>query len=134
MDIIELTRQLGKQLQENETYIAMQVAKQACDEDSALQDAIGEFNLKRMAINNEAQKPERDEEKIKEMNEEFRGIYADIMANEKMTKYNQAKEVFDGLLQRVNGIISLCAEGEDPATCDYDPSCAGNCSSCAGCH
>ena len=56
MDIIELARDLGKKIQEDDRFIAMHVASQQCDADEALQNMIGEFNLKRMAINNEAQK------------------------------------------------------------------------------
>ena len=135
MDIIELTRELGKALQQDPSYLNMQIARQASDEDESLQKAIGEFNLKRMAINNEAQKEERDEETLKRLNEEFREVYASIMQNENMQRYNDAKTEFDALIQRVTGIIGLCADGEDPETCDYDAaSCGGNCASCGGCH
>lgn len=135
MDIIELTRELGKALQADQSYVNMQLARQASDEDESLQQAIGEFNLKRMAINNEAQKEDRNEETLKRLNEEFRAAYAKIMENENMQRYNEAKTEFDALLQRITGIIGLCADGEDPATCDYDAaSCGGDCSSCAGCH
>ena len=135
MDISELTRELGRQLQAEESYIAMRSAQQTCDEDEALQELIGEFNLKRMAINNEAQKDDRNEDTLKRLNEEFRAVYAQIMENENMTRYNAAKNEFDALLQRVTAIIGLCADGENPDTCDYDAaSCGGDCSSCAGCH
>ena len=135
MDIIEMTRELGRALQNDERYIAMRSARQASDEDQALQEAIGEFNLKRMAISNEAQKDDRNEETLQRLNEEFRGVYQKIMENEHMLRYNDAKNEFDALLQRMTGILSLCADGEDPETCDYDAaSCGGNCSSCAGCH
>ena len=135
MDIIEMTRELGRALQNDERYIAMMSARQASDEDQALQEAIGEFNLKRMAISNEAQKDDRNEETLQRLNEEFRGVYQKIMENEHMLRYNDAKDEFDALLQRMTGILSLCADGEDPETCDYDAaSCGGNCSSCAGCH
>lgn len=135
MDIIELTRELGRTMQADERYIKMRLAQQESDEDEPLQGLIGEFNLKRMAINNEAKKDDRDEETIKRLNEEFRAVYAQIMQNEHMQKYNDAKEEFDALLQRITAIIGLCADGEDPDTCDYDAaSCGGDCSSCAGCH
>ena len=135
MDIIEMTRELGRALQNDERYIAMLSARQASDEDQALQEAIGEFNLKRMAISNEDQKDDRNEETLQRLNEEFRGVYQKIMENEHMLRYNDAKNEFDALLQRMTGILSLCADGEDPETCDYDAaSCGGNCSSCAGCH
>ena len=135
MDIIEVTRELGRALQADERYVAMVAARKASDEDQALQEAIGEFNLKRMAINNEAQKDDRNEETIKRLNEEFRAVYQRIMENEHMLRYNEAKNDFDALLQLITGIIGLCADGEDPNTADYDPaSCGGDCSSCGGCH
>ena len=44
MDIMKLTRELGRALQQDQTYINMSVAEQQCNEDEALQDAIGECN------------------------------------------------------------------------------------------
>ncbi len=135
MDIIEAARELGRAMQADERYVNMRLAQQQSDEDEALQQLIGEFNLKRMAINNEAQKDDRSEETLKRLNEELRSVYGKIMQNEHMLRYNDAKNEFDALLQRVTGIIGLCADGEDPETCDYDAaSCGGDCSSCGGCH
>ena len=56
MDIIELARQIGKEIQQDERYLNLQKAEKSSDSDQQLQDLIGDFNLKRMAINNEAQK------------------------------------------------------------------------------
>ena len=135
MDIIELTRELGKAIQADPRFVELRLAHQASDEDQALQDAIGEFNLKRIAISNEAAKPDRNDETMQRLNTEFREAYGKIMANEHMQRYDAAKNEFDALFQRVTGILNLCAEGEDPETCDYDAaSCGGDCSSCAGCH
>ena len=135
MDIIELTRELGKAIQADPRFVELRLAHQASDEDQALQDAIGEFNLKRMAISNEAAKSDRNDETMQRLNKEFREAYGKIMENENMRRYNAAKNEFDALFQRVTGILNLCAEGENPETCDYDAaSCGGDCSSCAGCH
>jgi cell fate (sporulation/competence/biofilm development) regulator YlbF (YheA/YmcA/DUF963 family) len=135
MDIISLAREIGKEIQKDERYLNMQIAQQNSDADQELQNMIGEFNLKRMAISSEAQKEEQDQEKMQVLNQELRGVYNQIMQNANMTAYNTAKEELDALLKRVNAIISLSAEGEDPETADYEESsCGGNCSSCGGCH
>ncbi len=42
MDIIELTRELGRQLQAEESYIAMRSAQPTCDESEALTEQIGD--------------------------------------------------------------------------------------------
>lgn len=135
MDIITLAREIGKEIQKDQRYIDLETARKNSDEDESLQTAIGEFNLKRMAINNEAQKEDRDEDKLKELNDDLRNIYAQIMQNPNMTAYNEAKTELDTLVQRATAIISMSAEGEDPDTCDYEASsCGGNCASCGGCH
>lgn len=135
MDMIDLAREIGKELQKDERYLNMQVAKQNSDEDTALQTMIGEFNLKRMAINNEAQSESPDSGKIQALNGELRAVYAQIMQNPNMVAYNQAKEELDHLLKRVSAIIGQSADGEDPETTDLEESsCGGNCASCGGCH
>ena len=134
MDIIDLAREIGRKLQQDENYIKFQLAKQATDEDAVLQDMIGEFNLKRMAINNEASKENRSEEKLQQLNQELRSVYAKIMTNENMINYNDSKEAVDTILARVSAIIQKSSEGEDPETADYTPSCSGSCATCGGCH
>ena len=52
MDIIEKARELGKLIQEEESYKKLQEAQKSADADMELQRLIGEFNLKRMSINN----------------------------------------------------------------------------------
>ena len=45
MDAIQAVRELGKAIQEDERYIEYAKAKKANDEDTELQNLIGEFNL-----------------------------------------------------------------------------------------
>ena len=54
MDIIEKARELGRLIQEEDSYKKLQDAQKNADADMELQRLIGEFNLKRMSINNEA--------------------------------------------------------------------------------
>ena len=135
MDIIESARNLGVALQQDERFIKLKTAEQNSDGDAVLQELIGEFNLKRMALNNEAEKKDHDEEKVKALNAELREVYDQVMQNETMVAYNAAQQEMDALLKRVNAIISKSVAGEDPQTADYEPSsCADGCDSCSGCH
>ena len=135
MDVIELTRELGKAIQKDERFLAMQIARQNSDNDQELQELIGQFNLKRMAINNEAAKDNREEARMEKLNSELRETYDKVMQNENMNAYNQAKELMDNMLKRINAIISISAEGGDPEIADLtEDACGGSCSSCAGCH
>lgn len=134
MDIIEKARELGKLIQQEETYIKLHEAQEKADADTELQDLIGEFNLKRISINNEASKTEKDQKKLQALNQEMRAVYAKIMQNENMIAYNEAKDKFDVIANRVNAIVNNSINGEDPETTDFSAGCSGSCSTCGGCH
>lgn len=135
MNIIALARELGKAIQQEESYIKLHEVQDKADADTELQSLIGEFNLKRMSINNEASKKERDQEKLSQLNTEMREVYSKIMSNENMIAYNSAKEEFDAVANRVLAIVQQSAEGADPDTADYSQSsCSGSCETCGGCH
>ena len=90
---------------------------------------------KALSSNNEAAKDDRDEAKLQQLNSELRETYAKVMQNKNMNAYNEAKELMDNMLKRINAIISISAEGGDPEIADLtEDSCGGSCSSCAGCH
>jgi cell fate (sporulation/competence/biofilm development) regulator YlbF (YheA/YmcA/DUF963 family) len=132
--LLELAKELGHAIQADERFVRVQMAQAAADEDEALQALIGEFNLKRMAINAEAAKGEaQDEAKMRTLNEELRAVYARVMANESMAAYNEAKTELDKVTNAIGAILNMAAQGLNPD--DYDEhSCSGNCSSCGGCH
>ena len=134
MDIIELTRELGKKLQKEDIYLKFQLAKQAADEDEELQKMINEFGLKREEISEATSKSEseQDPERIQKLNREMRKVYAKIMTNERMINYNDTKDEFDNLMKRITTIIQESSEGGDPETADY-VACTGSCATCGGC-
>lgn len=133
-DVIAIARQLGHAIQETNEYNTILNAKNAADADEGLQSLITEFNIKRVAINAEACKSDRDEETLRKLNEEMRSAYSDIMNNENMKAYNDAKQAFDKVLQRVLAIVQQSADGEDPDTTDFSEDCTHDCSTCGGCH
>ncbi len=134
MDVIQLTRELGKAIQADERYSNYVRARVANDNDTELQSLIDQFNKGRTLLNNEVSKASRDEEKIESLKNSVGELYSTIMKNEHMTAYNNAKSEMDDLLRQITTIISMSANGEDPETCDMNHSCTGNCASCGGCH
>lgn len=134
--IIDLAREIGAAIQQDDRYLRMMAAQETADKDEALQGLIGEFNLKRIALGNEAQKEDRDEKKMESLNEELRTSYQAIMDNEAMKAYNATKPEMDTLLNAVAKIITLSAQGEDPYSIDEheEHHCDGSCSTCGGCH
>lgn len=135
MDIIKLTRDLGRAIQQDERYLKYRIASQNNDEDETLQNMIGEFNLTRMNLNTEIQKGEPDKRKVEELNKKVRELYKSIMVNPNMATYNEAKQDFDQLIKRITTIILQSANGEDPETTDLrETSCTGSCETCSGCN
>ena len=134
MDIIEKARELGKLIQQEESYIALQKAQADADADMDLQNLIGDFNMKRMSINNEASKKDKDSDKLALLNSQMREDYSKIMSIKNMIAYNEAKDAFDMVANRVLAIVQQSAEGADPETADYSTSsCSGSCITCVGC-
>ncbi len=134
MDVIELTRELGKAIQADQRFIRFNKARLANDNDTDLQNAIGNFNIKRMELEQAVGKEPKDEEAVKVLNEELRGLYGQIMSSAAMVEYNTAKALLDQLMNEVNTIITKTLDGEDPVTCETDAGCTGSCSTCGGCH
>lgn len=134
MDVIELTRELGKAIQADERYIRFAKARLANDDDTDLQNAIGNFNIKRMELEKAVGEENKDEEKVKTLNEELRKLYGEIMSSKSMVEYNTAKALLDQMMNEVNTIIAKSLDGEDPANCETDAGCTGSCSTCGGCH
>ncbi len=134
--LVEMAIDLACQLQGDERYLAVRAAQEEADKDEALQQLIGDFNIKRMAINTEETREdgERDVEKLRALNQELRDIYVSIMDNPHMIAYNTAKTTLDSLVGKIQAAISLAVQGQDPRMAAEESSCNGNCSSCAGCH
>lgn len=135
MDLIKMAREMGKEIQATAEYKRVMAAQEACDKDAALQDGIGQFNLKRMDLNNEMQKEDKDDNKLQALNTELQKIYTDVMGNANMMEYNIARQEMDAIMQKVNAVLTMSLNGEDPETCEIpEHNCSGSCSSCGGCH
>lgn len=134
-DVIKLARELGAALQADARYEALMQARKVNDEDEALQNLIGEFNMIMLKAQQEAEKEDKDEAKMQEYNEQYVAAYQKIMANENMVAYQAAQSELEAVVNTVNGIIAMSLNGEDPMTCDPDAqNCTHDCSTCGGCH
>lgn len=134
MDVISMARELGKAIQQDESYIRLTRCAQLNDEDKELQDLIGQFNLKRVDLNAEINKDNKDQARIDALNEEVRSIYGRLMTNANMSAYNEAKNELDELMNFVLQILRGSINGEDPDAIERSTGCSGSCDSCAGCH
>lgn len=136
MDLIQMTRELGAAIQQDDLYTGYHVAKKAADSDPQLQDLIGQFNLKKIALSEAVQQEDKDQGKIAQLNQEVREIYGDIMSNPLMLAVNTTRDEMDRVLQFMQQILVQSANGMDPMTVEEEQGgcSSSDCSSCSGCH
>lgn len=135
MDIIEMTRELAKKLQQEDAYILLNTTQKAVEDDDELQEAIAEFNMKRYELTQEVTKKDRDDAKVDELDSLVREMYDKITNDEKMVAFNNAQDEFNELLEYVLHILQMAATGDDPDSIEKPEQggCSGDCGSCGGC-
>lgn len=133
MDVIQMTRELGKAIQQDDRYIAYSLAKQVNDGDKELQADITEFEGLRNDMRDAMSGENPDFDRINAIDKETKNLYNKIMSNPNMIAFSSAQTALEELVTNINQIISLCANGEDPDTCEPPKGCSGNCSACGGC-
>ncbi len=137
MGIESALRELGKEIQKDERFIALQAAATANDGDQELQNKMQEMQLISLKYQQEAGKGEEaSQDKIAELQEEYQKLYSTIMEMENMQKYSAAASEMEQMAQYISGMIGLFFDGQDPETCELpqDDGCTHNCSTCGGCH
>jgi len=128
-EIIELAKKMGQMLKDSEEFKKYEEVKARYETDSELQMQIGEFNLRKMAVMNEMEKEDKDNEKFERLQNEMREAYKVAMSNPLMGEFMKTKESFESLVNNVYSIINFQITGET-GSCDKS-----NCASCGGgCH
>lgn len=134
MDMIEMARELGKALQTDDRYIAYMLAKQVNDADEELQKDIDSFEKMRYDLSMELTKENKDTDRVKELDDNIKETYNKIMSNKNMIVFSAAQKSLEQLVGNIQEIITMSANGEDPAACEPSSGCTGSCATCGGCH
>ena len=129
-----MTRELGKAIQNDDRYIAYTLAKQVNDEDKELQADMEKFTELREKLNIAMSEKNSDSEELRAIDAEIKEVYQKIMSNKNMIAFNSAQSELELLINNINQIISLCANGKDPDTCQPSSGCVGSCAECGGCY
>lgn len=131
MDVIQMTRELGKAIQNDDRYIAYNLAKQVNDNDEQLQIDIERFTELKKQL--DLAMIEGDSVKTDTVDGELKKVYRRIMDNKNMIAFSTAQNELENLISNINQIISMCANGADPDTCEISTGCSGSCATCGGC-
>lgn len=132
--IIDMARGMARAIQMDERYLAFEKAREASEADTALQEAIGQYNIARMNLNEEVSKSEQNGEKVAQYNDEMRRAYDQVVASESMKSYEAAQADINALLTYINAIVSTAVNGGNPDEVSEPTGCADGCDSCNGCH
>lgn len=135
MSLESTLRELGKEIQADPRFAALQAAAAANDADTSLQEKCRSFSLS-LKYQQEAQKAdEADKNRIEELQKDYQKLYEEIMQTENMQKYSAAAAQMEEMAQYISKMIGLFFDGQDPATCQIpEENCTHDCCTCGGCH
>lgn len=136
MSLESALRELGKEIQKDARFEALQAAAAKNDANETLQAQMQEMQLLSLKYQQEAGKAdEADKDRIAQLQEDYQKLYEEIMQNECMQEYSAAASQMEQMAQYISKMIGLFFDGEDPETCEVPPeSCTHDCSTCGGCH
>ena len=114
MSLESALRELGKEIQKDERFAALQAAAKANDGDEKLQQQMQELQLISLKYQQEAEKAnDADKDRIESLQADYQKLYGEIMESENMQKYSAAASE---LPQQQEG------------------GCTHDCCTCGGCH
>ncbi|MBR2134195.1 MAG: YlbF family regulator [Eubacterium sp.] len=136
MSLEKALRELGKEIQKDPRFTALQEAAKANDADEKLQAQMQELQLVSLKYQQEAEKgDEASQERIEELQKDYQKIYGEIMEGENMQKYSAAASEMEQMAQYISQMIGLFFDGQDPETCEIPAeNCTHDCCTCGGCH
>lgn len=136
MSLESALRELGKEIQADPRFEALQKAAKVNDADENLQSQMQEMQLITLKYQQEAEKGEEaSQERIAELQQEYQDLYTKVMDSENMKNYSAAAAEMEQMAQYISQMIGLFFDGQDPATCEIPASdCTHDCCTCGGCH
>ena len=136
MSLESALRELGKEIQKDPRFAALQAAAAVNDSDEALQAQMQELQLISLKYQQEATKgDEADKGRIAELQEQYQKLSEAIMKNENMVKYSNAASEMEEMAQDISKMIGLFFDGQDHETCQIPPeNCTHDCCTCGDCH
>lgn len=139
MSLESALRELGKEIQKDERFAALQAAAKANDGDEKLQQQMQELQLISLKYQQEAEKAnDADKDRIESLQADYQKLYGEIMESENMQKYSAAASAMEEMAQYISGMMGLFFDGQDPENCELpqqqEGGCTHDCCTCGGCH
>ena len=108
MSLESALRELGKEIQKDERFAALQAAAKANDGDEKLQQQMQELQLISLKYQQEAEKAnDADKDRIESLQADYQKLYGEIMESENMQKYSAAASAMEEMAQYISGMMGL---------------------------
>ncbi|MBQ3077813.1 MAG: YlbF family regulator [Clostridia bacterium] len=115
---------LGEAIEQDPRRVAWMAAKEAQEQDEALQAQLEQFNTVRDKLMAANMEDPTNEALHKDLGAQMKEVYETIMQNPKMTAFLEAQEALTEMVNEINNRIQFFLTGQEPVACD------GNCASC----
>ncbi len=136
MDMIEMAREIGRTLQQDERYIRATNDSQLVNASEELKQMISDFDDVRAKMEFEmAQAKGQMNDTIMDLDEQMHTHYDRIYSHPLMVNYEASRKELEALVNYMMKIITASANGQNPDTVleEEDVNCTGSCSTCGGC-
>ena len=129
MEIFDLAAKLGQALKADDRIAALEKAKQAYFQDTALNRDMKEYEVQQKILADELTKQEeRDMHLVDSVQDRIDVLYKRIQGNPVVVELDRAQTAVNDLMARVNAAITYEITGELPGS-----GCTHDCSTCSGC-
>ncbi len=132
LQIVELAKQLGKELSNCNKFKEYMEAKKEFVANDELKTKLSEFKVQKALLDKQAELSNADEVVIDAIGARAEVLYREINENPVFQRFQTAEQEFNVLLGAVNTTIgSFLADPNEINSASG--ACSGNCKSCKGC-
>ena len=132
MDILEMAKQLGEAISLSKQFVNYANAEEKFKTDDDAQELLLKYNTQRSELAVQMQNENIKPMEMIEIRKKLAKQYNDLLKNDVIREYTEAKAAAEKLLADVNAVIQFCVTGEE-ADGEHS-SCSGSCATCSGCH
>ncbi len=128
MEILDMAQALGEAIKADPRTARFQKAKEAYDADEKLVKAVKEYNVQKMAMNEQLKAESHDDAVTDAIQRRIEEIYNEIISSPVMAEYSESEKELNDFLNLVNMTISCAITGEEMGCTEE------KCKTCGHCH
>ena len=127
--IFAKTRELGEALLESEAYQTMKAAEERAMQNVEAAEMMAKYLEKRGQIQEMMEEENPDPAAMQRLSNEMDEIQEQLRMMDDIVALTEARSEFTSLINQVNQVLQFIVTGKMDSG-----DCAGDCSSCSGCH